>query len=293
MLWVADGTGKALVADFVVFIKGPDKGITPEEAATKIQASVQGALTRKQLRHGNADRFADPTRDAKLSARQRKRLRAALDALCGVEGGGPEWAKLVALADQRGGRMTIDELKAGCRETLGLSAEQLPDGVIASLFREVEQHAADIGDPMAQERRGEVNAEMLVLVTTKILEQSMMSTRVAGSSSGNVFVELPSSAGPAYSANAAIAGIAPTSELDDSACSAEGLEFASPGRYLFSPFLASSLSSKTTTEAVPLPFMLTPAESDRAIAPSSNGVADGELHSQPNAGQWDAWKGIL
>ena len=109
----------------------------------------------------HADRFADPTCAAKVGLRQQQRLRAALGALCDAEGGEPDWAKLVALADDsNGGRLTIDDLKAGCRATLGLTEEQLPDTVIVSLFRQADK-----------ERRGEVDAVELVLLVARMAER--------------------------------------------------------------------------------------------------------------------------
>jgi hypothetical protein len=109
----------------------------------------------------HADRFADPTCAAKVGSRQQQRLRAALGALCDAVGGGPDWAKLVALAnDSNGGRLMIDDLKAGCRATLGLTEEQLPDTVIVSLFRQ-----------MDKERRGEADAVELVLLAGRMADR--------------------------------------------------------------------------------------------------------------------------
>ena len=54
----------------------------------------------------------------------------------------------------------IDDLKAGCRATLGLTEEQLPDTVIVSLFRQ-----------MDKERRGEADAVELVLLAGRMADR--------------------------------------------------------------------------------------------------------------------------
>ena len=47
--------------------------MTDDEAAAKIAAGMQGMMTRKKIKAGNADQFADADRESKIQARKDKK----------------------------------------------------------------------------------------------------------------------------------------------------------------------------------------------------------------------------
>ena len=46
--------------------------MTDDEAAAKIAAGMQGMMTRKKIKAGNADQFADADRAEKVAARKQR-----------------------------------------------------------------------------------------------------------------------------------------------------------------------------------------------------------------------------
>ena len=55
------------------FQKAKAAGMTDDEASAKIAAGMQGMMTRKKIKAGNADQFADADRESKIQARKDKK----------------------------------------------------------------------------------------------------------------------------------------------------------------------------------------------------------------------------
>merc|ERR1719473_220872 len=108
--------------------------MTDEQASAKIAAGLKGMHTRKQLKQGNVEKFADPTHEAKLRKKMLKKIWDCLHAAA-ESAGGKDWGRLFRTLDTSGdGTISFAELLQAMRSRFGVPASQVPDEVVRALF---------------------------------------------------------------------------------------------------------------------------------------------------------------